>query len=125
MLEPSRDFVIAVLRVCASTAEYPMSVHPLGYAAQVARGLLASGAEGVVLGCTELELLVTAETESCRDIVFFRSAQLHMEAAAQVQVPIAHSQHLRFLTLTDALHTGPPSVARDGRVRVRAGTGTR
>ncbi|CAE8609301.1 unnamed protein product [Polarella glacialis] len=42
---------------------------------------------GVILGCTEIELLV--RKVDADDVPFFRSAELHMDAAARVQAGIA------------------------------------
>ena len=51
----------------------------------LARALVTEqGAQGVVLGCTEIELLV--EQKDAPDVTLFASAALHMEAAAKVQV---------------------------------------
>ena len=51
----------------------------------LARALVAEqGVQGVVLGCTEIELLV--EQKDAPDVTLFASAALHMEAAAKVQV---------------------------------------
>lgn len=47
-----------------------------------AKQLLQRGAQGVVLGCTELELLL--KPSDCPDIQTFPSAQLHIETIAQV-----------------------------------------
>ena len=41
------------------------------------------GAEGVILGCTEIELLV--KQTDIPEIPLFCSAELHIEAAARVQ----------------------------------------
>ena len=51
------------------------------FAAQV-RALHARGAEGVVLGCTEIELLL--RQQDTPDVPLFPSAQLHIAAAARV-----------------------------------------
>ena len=48
---------------------------------QVAK-LVAQGAEGVILGCTEIELLI--KQEHCPGVPLFASAELHMDAAAKV-----------------------------------------
>jgi aspartate racemase len=48
----------------------------------VARRLLDRGAEGIVLGCTELELLVTPG--SLGTVPLFPTTQLHVEAALRV-----------------------------------------
>jgi len=42
------------------------------------------GAQGVILGCTEIELLV--RRADCEDVVLFPSAEIHIEAAAKLQV---------------------------------------
>eukprot|EP00933_Yihiella_yeosuensis_P026616 TRINITY_DN20672_c0_g1_i2.p1 TRINITY_DN20672_c0_g1~~TRINITY_DN20672_c0_g1_i2.p1 ORF type:complete len:228 (+),score=51.09 TRINITY_DN20672_c0_g1_i2:185-868(+) len=42
---------------------------------------------GVILGCTEIELLV--RKGDADDVPFFRSAELHMDAAAKVQAGMA------------------------------------
>ena len=51
------------------------------FAAQV-RALHARGAEGVVLGCSEIELLL--RQQDTPDVPLFPSAQLHIAAAARV-----------------------------------------
>ena len=51
---------------------------------EMATELVKSGAEGVVLGCTEIELLVKAE--DAPGVTLFASAALHMEAAARVSL---------------------------------------
>ena len=43
-------------------------------------GLVADGAEGIILGCTEIELLVTGE--DC-PVPVFPTARLHIEAAVE------------------------------------------
>ena len=53
------------------------------YFIAVAREMVGRGAEGVILGCTEIELLV--KERDAPDLVLFASAHLHMKAAAQVQ----------------------------------------
>lgn len=57
------------------------------------------GAQGVILGCTEIELLVRAG--DCEDVVLFPSAEIHIDAAARLQVGQ--------LQLNDIV---PPSIAR-------------
>ena len=47
-----------------------------------ARALVARGADGVILGCTEIELLV--KQEDIPEIPLFCSAELHIEAAARM-----------------------------------------
>ena len=42
------------------------------------------GCQGVILGCTEIELLITAEVAETAPIPVFRSAAIHIEAAAHV-----------------------------------------
>ncbi|CAJ1352618.1 unnamed protein product [Effrenium voratum] len=49
----------------------------------LSRQLKAQGASGVILGCTELELLL--RQEDVPEVLLFRSAELHMDAAAKVQ----------------------------------------
>ena len=51
------------------------------FAAQV-RALAARGAQGVILGCTEIELLIQQEHVS--EVPLYQSAALHIEAVAQV-----------------------------------------
>lgn len=46
------------------------------------RKLVARGASGVILGCTEIELLI--KQEHVPDVPLFPSAELHIEAAAKV-----------------------------------------
>ena len=59
----------------------------------LARALVAErGAQGVVLGCTEIELLVSAA--DAPGVVLFASAALHMEAAAKVQVGLLGAAEL-------------------------------
>ena len=59
----------------------------------LARALVAErGAQGVVLGCTEIELLVSAA--DAPDVVLYASAALHMEAAAKVQVGLLGAAEL-------------------------------
>ena len=59
----------------------------------LARALVAErGAQAVVLGCTEIELLVRAD--DAPGVVLFASAALHMEAAAKVQVGLLSSADL-------------------------------
>ena len=72
--------------ICQELSFGVMNASSRDFVVAVARGLLADGAEGVVLGCTELELLITPESCTEGSIPFFRSAELHMEAAARVQV---------------------------------------
>ncbi|MBH1935460.1 aspartate/glutamate racemase family protein [Streptomyces sp. AV19] len=48
---------------------------------EIIRGLVAAGAEGVVLGCTEIELLVGAEDSP---VPVFPTARLHAEAAVEL-----------------------------------------
>ena len=43
--------------------------------------LVAGGAEGIVLGCTEIELLVRAEDSS---VPVFPTTRLHVEAAVEM-----------------------------------------
>ncbi|MDH3296354.1 MAG: aspartate/glutamate racemase family protein [Acidimicrobiia bacterium] len=45
---------------------------------EVIDGLIASGAEGVIAGCTEIELLVDADDV---DVAYFPTTRLHAEAA--------------------------------------------
>lgn len=45
--------------------------------------LMARGAQGIILGCTEIELLV--RPEDVRDVVLFPTAHLHISAAVCVQ----------------------------------------
>ncbi len=45
---------------------------------QVMAGLVAAGAEGIVLGCTEIELLITEDDSS---VPVFPTTRLHVEAA--------------------------------------------
>ena len=52
------------------------------FVAQV-RNLAARGAEGVILGCTEIELLV--KQSDVPEIPLYCSAELHIEAVARVQ----------------------------------------
>ncbi|WP_372408074.1 aspartate/glutamate racemase family protein [Streptomyces luteireticuli] len=47
---------------------------------EIIRGLVAAGAEGVVLGCTEIELLVD---EGDSPVPVFPTARLHAEAAVE------------------------------------------
>ncbi|WP_190130702.1 aspartate/glutamate racemase family protein [Streptomyces mashuensis] len=47
---------------------------------KVIDGLVADGAEGIVLGCTEIELLVTADDSP---VPVFPTARLHAEAAVR------------------------------------------
>ena len=53
----------------------------------VMEGLSDAGAEGVILGCTELELLLQGKTENARlhntDIPVFDSTAIHAQAAVQ------------------------------------------
>ena len=51
------------------------------FAAQV-RALAARGAQCVILGCTEIELLI--QQEHVPEVPLFRSAELHIEAVASV-----------------------------------------
>ena len=48
---------------------------------QVAK-LVARGAQGVIMGCTEIELLINQS--HLPDLPVFESAALHIEAAARV-----------------------------------------
>ncbi|KAK3268574.1 hypothetical protein CYMTET_22931 [Cymbomonas tetramitiformis] len=48
--------------------------------------LVARGAEGVILGCTEIELLV--KQEDVPEVPLFNSAELHIAATAKVQAGI-------------------------------------
>ncbi len=50
------------------------------------RALAARGAEGVILGCTEIELLV--KQSDVPEVPLYCSAELHIEAAARVQAGI-------------------------------------
>lgn len=52
------------------------------YFAEQVRALAARGCEGVILGCTEIELLELQPLVP--DVPLFRSAQLHIEAATRV-----------------------------------------
>ena len=47
---------------------------------RIIEGLVADGAEGIILGCTEIELLVTGE--DC-PVPVFPTARLHIEAAVE------------------------------------------
>ena len=51
------------------------------FADQVAK-LVSAGCQGVILGCTEIELLELADV--CPGVPLFRSAELHIEACARV-----------------------------------------
>lgn len=55
------------------------------FVAQI-RGLAARGAEGVILGCTEIELLV--KQSDVPEVKLYCSAELHVEAAARVQAGV-------------------------------------
>eukprot|EP00441_Pelagodinium_beii_P014333 CAMPEP_0197654188 /NCGR_PEP_ID=MMETSP1338-20131121/38705_1 /TAXON_ID=43686 ORGANISM="Pelagodinium beii, Strain RCC1491" /NCGR_SAMPLE_ID=MMETSP1338 /ASSEMBLY_ACC=CAM_ASM_000754 /LENGTH=239 /DNA_ID=CAMNT_0043229587 /DNA_START=105 /DNA_END=821 /DNA_ORIENTATION=- len=56
--------------------------------AELARRLFREGATGgVILGCTEIELLL--RQSDVPDVPLFRSAELHIEAAAKVQAAVA------------------------------------
>ena len=46
------------------------------------RGLAERGAEGVVMGCTEIELLV--QQEHTPELPLFASAEIHLEALSLV-----------------------------------------
>ena len=46
----------------------------------VIRRLVAEGAQGVVLGCTEIELLITADDSP---VPVFPTTRLHVEAAVE------------------------------------------
>ena len=48
---------------------------------QVIRRLVANGAKGIVLGCTEIELLITAEDSP---VPVFPTTRLHVEAAVEL-----------------------------------------
>eukprot|EP00408_Alexandrium_pacificum_P001880 CAMPEP_0171228100 /NCGR_PEP_ID=MMETSP0790-20130122/38188_1 /TAXON_ID=2925 /ORGANISM="Alexandrium catenella, Strain OF101" /LENGTH=142 /DNA_ID=CAMNT_0011694233 /DNA_START=162 /DNA_END=588 /DNA_ORIENTATION=+ len=49
---------------------------------QLCRSMLAEGAQGVILGCTEIELLL--KPEDLPDVPLFCSAELHIKAAARI-----------------------------------------
>ena len=50
------------------------------------RKLAALGAQGVILGCTEIELLI--QQEHVPEVPLFCSANLHIEAAARIQAGV-------------------------------------
>mmetsp|Transcript_105724 Transcript_105724/g.329525 ORF Transcript_105724/g.329525 Transcript_105724/m.329525 type:complete len:263 (-) Transcript_105724:165-953(-) len=66
------------------------------------RSMLTQGAQGVVLGCTEIELLVTAR--DVPDVPLFCSAELHIAAAARVAVGQACVEN--YAPTLDAGHQG-------------------
>jgi len=53
--------------------------------------LVRRGAQGVILGCTEIELL-NLQDEQDESMVLFPSAQLHITAIARVQAGLASPQ---------------------------------
>lgn len=55
------------------------------FVAQI-RALAARGAQGVILGCTEIELLV--KQSDVPEVPLYCSAELHIEAAARVQAGV-------------------------------------
>jgi aspartate racemase len=52
----------------------------------IIRDLVAAGAEGIILGCTEIELLVGAEDSS---VPIFPTTQLHARAAVDAALESA------------------------------------
>jgi len=50
----------------------------------IIHSLISNGAQGIIMGCTELELLVSQQDIS-NSVVLFPSAAIHIEAAAKIQ----------------------------------------
>jgi hypothetical protein len=67
------------------------------FAAQV-RELVGRGAQGVILGCTEIELLI--QQEHTPEVPLFLSAELHIKAVAEIQAGVKHLSH--FIPEVDA-----------------------
>jgi len=76
--EADRAFVHRVIygELCVGVVREPSRE---GYS-DVNRRLVAEGAQGVVLGCTEIELLITAADSP---VPVFPTTRLHVEAAVE------------------------------------------
>ncbi|RSM64880.1 aspartate/glutamate racemase [Kibdelosporangium aridum] len=77
---------------------------------EIARSLLAEGAEGIVLGCTELELSISPEA---LDVPVFPTTTLHCEAALELALEQSPQD--------PEVHATPPPVADLKAARQRMG----
>lgn len=68
--------------ICQELSYNRMEDSSRQFFAQLCRSMMVEGAQGVILGCTEIELLVKAK--DVPDVPLFCSAELHIRAAAQV-----------------------------------------